>query len=557
MQTGPGAAPTNLARVGSGAERAAVFAFAAVSAAFVVVDTLGVRDAALDSAGRLDLGIELAARVLMLVLAVFAAVRTQSDPEVRLLVWAVLLVSLDTYWQTTWIHLGGRPLEWTEMVVKYVAVGLGLGLLLRLCSRFGDAPPMRFRSFLHDWSFAIGAALSAVGLLHGVLYIQHCHFFDSATALCVRDVLDRATPLSTNAYLTVDAVIRLAIVAAAVIGYQRSTLAYKQRTMLVAYFSVWFALGTAIDFLARQHLPDAALIFLQVGDAVTTLLFPLGLLYAATRKRLFDVEYVVKVTTSFSLSGVVVVLLIAGIETFLEELWRLSHEHWLTPLDRHPTVFEAVSYSVVTIQFCAGVSFVLVWRPCEKWLEKMLNRTMPERTERIDRLRELIKKIPYITSLGELRKELHDGLTHAVSAKFADIFLHDGKAGFGAYLSNRVPEPLYLREDEPPLTKIARSGDVCLSCQDGKVPDAELAVHMPVRGRPYGVLICGAPLHEIIHFARDEREHLKEFAAAAGSALFAFGAKLRAEPAFRSGGAQKTTRKKQAAVTNSPPQEAL
>jgi hypothetical protein len=554
MQTGSGAVPTNPARLRSVAELTAVFAFAALSAAFVILDVLGVREGAFNPKDRVDLGIELVARVLMLMLAIFAAIRTQSDPEVRLLVWAVLLVSLDTYWQTTYKHLGGRSLEWVEMVVKYVGIGLGLGLLLRLCSRFGDAPPIRFRSFLHDWSFVIGAALSAIGLLHGVLYIQQpCQYFVSGECLLRDDV----TVLSTKAYLTADAAIRLAIVAAAVIGYRFSTLAYKQRTMLVAYFSVWFALGTAIDFLARQQLPDAAVIFLQVGDAVTTLLFPLGLLYAATRKRLFDVEYVVKITTSFSLSWVVIVLLIAGLETFLEELWKLSQEHWLTPLKGSKAASEAVDYFVVTIKFSAGVLFVLLWRPCEKWLEKVFDRTMPERTERIDRLRELIKKIPYIASLTELRTELRDGLSAAVSAKFADIFLHDGKAGFGAYLSNRVPEPLYLREDEPPLTEIARGGDVCLSCHDVKVPQAELAVHMPVRGKPYGILICGAPLHEILHFARDERENLKEFAAVAGSALFAFGAKLRAKPIFGNDSAKKTPRKKPAAVTSSPPQEAL
>src|ERR1700682_2289050 len=105
METGPVAAPTLPARLRAGSERGAVFAFAALSAAFVVVDVLAVRDGAFEPPGRLELWIELAARVLMLVLAVFAATRTRSDPEVRLLVWAVLLVSLDTYWQTTWVHL--------------------------------------------------------------------------------------------------------------------------------------------------------------------------------------------------------------------------------------------------------------------------------------------------------------------------------------------------------------------------------------------------------------------------------------------------------------------
>jgi hypothetical protein len=526
-----------------GADQVAVFACAALSAAFVILD---VRGGAFDAA-RPDLGIELVARVLMLVLALLAAVRMRNNPEARLLVWAVLFVSLDAYWQTTYKHVGGRPLEWTEMVVKYVAVGAGLGLLLRLCSRFGDAPPMRFRSFLHDWSLAIGAALAAIGLMHGIVYIQHCYYFDPATGECIAD---NATILSTRAYLIADAVVRLAIVAAAVIGYRYSTLQYKQRTMLVAYFSVWFALGTAIDFLARQPLPYFAVLLLQVGDAVTTLLFPLGLLYAATRKRLFDVEYVVKMTTSYSLSTLVVVLLLAGVETLL-------HELWMKPFHPEEQPSKESMLFLVAIEFFAGVSFVLCWKPFERWLEKVLDRTMPERTERLERLRGLINKIPYVASLTELRKELREGLSAAVSAQFADIFLHDGKAGFGAYISNRAPEPLYLSESEPPLTEIARGGHVCLGCQDETVPKAELAVPMPVRGKPYGVLICGAPLHEIVHFAHDEIEHLKEFAATAGSALFAFGAKLRPEPAAPGKRAKKTQQKNAAAVTGSPPQEAV
>ncbi|MDB5039839.1 MAG: hypothetical protein JWN27_565 [Candidatus Eremiobacteraeota bacterium] len=540
MQRSPAAAPPT-AR--SGSERVAVFACAALSAAFIVLD---VKGGAFDAA-RPDLGIELVARVLMLILALFATVRMRSNPEVRLLVWAVLFVSLDAYWQTTYKHVGGRPLEWIEMVVKYVGVGAGLGVLLRLCSSFGDAPPTRFRAFLHDRAYAIGAALAVVGLVHGVIYIQHCYYFDPGTGECV---FDNATLFSTRAYLIANAAVRLAIVAAAVIGYRRSTLEYKQRTMVVAYFSVWFALGTAVDFVARQPLPYFAVLLLQVGDAVTTLLFPLGLLYAATRKRLFDVEYVVKKTTSYSLSALVVLLLLAGVETLLHELW-MGPFHG----EEHPS--RESSLSLVAIEFFAGVLFVLCWKPFEKWLEEVLDRTMPERAERLERLRGLINKIPYVASLAELRTELRDGLSAAVSAQFADIFLHDGNAGFGAYISNRAPEPLYLSENEPPVTEIARGGHVCLGCQDEKVPKAELALPMPVRGKPYGILICGAPLHEIVHFAHDEIERLKEFAATAGSALFAFGAKLRPEPPGTGERPKRAPRKKPAAVSSSPPQEAL
>jgi uncharacterized membrane protein len=485
--------------------RLGVYALVAVSAGFIVVDAIG---GAL-SPSRLDLGIELVARVLMLVLAVLAAVRTQGDRTLQLLMWGVICLSLDAYWQTTYRHWGGQPLEWTEMIVKYVAIGLGLGLLLRVCASFGDATGGAVRRWLRAAALPLGAVLSLIGLWHGIAYIRTCYFFVHGTDTCI--VGDSAI-FALDAYLVADAVLRAAIVAAAVIGYLRSSPEYRQRTLLVAFVSVIFALGTIIDFVARLNLPSAAITLLQLADAVTTLLFPLGLLYAATRKRLFDVEYIVKRSVSYTLASLIVACMLTAVELFV-------HESLLA-------VFKIEANTL--LKYAIGIPFLLLWRPLEHRIGKRVDHViLPEREKRRDRLHSVIARIPFVEGLVELEQLLRHALGHAVSARFADIFVHDGKGGYGAYLSSRTPEPPYLHETQPPLPLLARRKHLCLGCTHEAIPDAELALTMPVGGKPFGILLCGRPERdEVEHFASDEIQELSMFATVAASALYAHGVTL-------------------------------
>ncbi len=86
-----------------------------------------------------------------------------------------------------------------------------------------------------------------------------------------------------------------------------------------------------------------------------------------------------------------------------------------------------------------------MWRPLEHRIgERVDHVILPEREKRRDRLRSVIARIPFVENLVELEQILHHALAHAVSATFADIFVHDGKSGYGAYLSSRDPQPPYL-----------------------------------------------------------------------------------------------------------------
>ncbi len=74
---------------------------------------------------------------------------------------------------------------------------------------------------------------------------------------------------------------------------------------------------------------------------------------------------------------------------------------------------------------------------------------------------------------------------------------------------------------------LAHRKHLCLGCNHADIPDAELAVTMPVGGKPFGILLCGRPdRDEVDHFASDEIAEISMFATMAASALFAHGAKL-------------------------------
>jgi hypothetical protein len=486
-----------------------------ISAAFIVIDAAG---------GGLDprrpaLGIELVARILMVILAVIAIGKSRGGLNALLVAGAVVCASLDTYWQTTYRHLGNSRLEWIEMLVKYVATGLGLGLLLRVCARFGAASVRRSRRSLEWWSLPIGGVLSAVGVLHGVSYIRSCYFYYPGRDQCI---IGEPAMHWLNGYLVIDALVRLTIIAAAVTAYFRSSSSHRERTFLVALASCVFGLGAAVEFLGRLRSSYDAALVLQTFDAVTTILFPLVLLVAIHRRQLFDVRYPFKIAVSYTLATTLVFSLWYVTKIIVEITLHGAVHTALNPIEnRMPEkVFD----------YAVGLPFLLVWKPVEKWLEGVVeNLVMADRKKQRERLRDFMRKIPYIDNLVELEYHLQTALSEAVYAKFAEIFLHAGKKGFGTYLSSRDPQPpilhhtrapFFLRTEEPVPT-VCR-GKLCLACENPKIPDGKVAIPMPGGGKPYGMLVCGPPDGgEKPKFARDEIEQLTDFAATAGSALFA------------------------------------
>ncbi|HEY6234523.1 MAG TPA: hypothetical protein VIW69_05360, partial [Candidatus Elarobacter sp.] len=498
---------------------------------------------------------------------------------VQLLLWGVLCVSFDTYWQTTYRHVGGKPLEWLEMVVKYVTMGLGLGLLLYVCASFGDERGNRARATVRRWSLAIGAALTAVGLWHGVLYVQSCYFFYPGRDQCI---ISEQALFAVDAYLVVDALLRSTIIVVAAIGYVRASPDYKQRTMLVTSSSVVFALGTVVDFLARLQVGYDVAAFLQVADAVTTVVFPLGLLYAATRRRLFDVEYVVKRSVSYTIATVIVLGLwgatVAIMEASFHEgalagtgsalaitavffrraqgaaawAWSLIRTRRNTMIlivagvviaALELTLHESVSVLAAAVlrnlqksefenqllfKYAVGIPFLLCWKLIADKMDGRVERLiMPERHKLRSRLPAFIAQIPFVTTLADLKELLRRALHTATHATFADIYWHNGQDIYDRYLSStrRDPAPHYFPKTQPPIPRLARHRHICLRCGDKGVPEGDLMFPMRVKGQLSGIMLCGPPKSaEKRDFAHDEKADLANFAVAAGNALVLHGA---------------------------------
>jgi hypothetical protein len=499
----------------SRAEGIALYTCVALSSALLVADTLAIDF----DHPRADLVIELAARAVMLVLVLMTVKRFREDSDLRLLPWAVVLVSLDAYWQTTYRHIGGRPLEWLEMVVKYLATGAGLALLLRVCARFGTKHDALQR-YLDLGSVALGVLLVVVGIAHGVLYIGSCYFFVPSTAQCI---VTAPAERALQAYLSVDALTRVVIAVAAVIGYIRAPRPYRERTLFVAYFSFWFALGTAVDFVGRMPLPHYAVALLQVADAVTTAFFPLTLVYTASRNKLFvSGTSLIRRTVRYGMPSLIVAAVAAGVEVYL-------HRGALE------TTAKKLHVEEQNLEYAVGVPFLLAWKlleelfkrtPLEDAVERLIK---PENAAQRDRLQSFMNAIPYIGELHALERHLETALTHGISATFADIFWRDAMGNtFDPLVSNRTPLPPPLRATDPSVRRVAAGKHVRLNGKDESIPGADIAVPMPVAGKQYGVLICGPPHGEEAHFEETVVKHIKEFATTAGNAIFAL--KQRGKP---------------------------
>jgi hypothetical protein len=497
-----------------------------ISLAFILLDATG---GGLDLR-RLALGIELLARILMVILAVIAIGKSRGGLNASLVAGALVCASLDTYWQTTYRYFGSNRLEWIEMLVKYAATGLGLALLLRVCARFGAASGRRSLRWLERWSLPIGAALSSVGVVHGISYIRSCYFYVPDQNQCI---IGEPAMHWLNAYLIVDALVRLLIVAAAVIAYFRSSPSQREHTFLVALAGSVFGVGAAVEFLGRLRSSYDAALVLQTFDAITTITFPLLLLVAIRRRELFDVRYPFKIAVSYTLATALVLASWYVTSIIVEITLHQGVHTALLPIEhRLPADF---------FEYAVGLPFLIAWKPVEKWLEASVeNLIMADRKERRERLYEFMRKIPHIDDLAELEHHLQTALSKAVYGKFAEIFVPAGKSKIGIRLSSRDPQPEvqppilhrtrapFLSRTEDPVTKVCR-GERCSNYKNPKIPGGKLAIPMLGGGKPFGMLVCGAP-HETRDFAPDEKDELTDFAAAAGSALFALGCGVKRTP---------------------------
>ncbi|HEY9085896.1 MAG TPA: hypothetical protein VIN40_08205 [Candidatus Tyrphobacter sp.] len=474
----------------------AIYAFVALSLAFVVVDS--VRDWHLH---RADLQLESLARLFMLVVAVLAAYLTRGHHHTRLLMWGLVGLSFDVYWETAYGYAG---FQWVAMAIKYLGVPFGLVCVTRLAATFGEGPRSGVRELIYRAAPAMGVVVAALGLLHGYLYITNCYRVGGGC-----EFISTLAIRSYGWYVVADALIRIVTIAAAVIGLFSSSEKYRSRLVLIAGSCVLLATGTSIDFLARVVPPATVWISgLQYVDAVTTLLFPIGLLIALLRRQLFDLDYVIRRWLAFTIAAGFVVITFAVCEQLLQIA--LSRFTWPIGPRWLPEVL-------------VGVAITLLFKPVDKLSMESIDRyILPDRKKRLDALRRLAAKLALTDNIADLTRQL-ETLKKSAGASFADVFLRDAGGDYAPFTWSTEVRPALVAGTASAVQRLSAGKAVRLKERNRTIPKAHLLLPMPVAGKLFGILACGRKYLDSEDDRYDPAEigELEAVARQAGAALYA------------------------------------
>ena len=507
-----------------------LFALVAISLVFVLNDAL----VALQQ-GRTDLAINCLARVVTLGVATLAIARTRGDRNVKLLVPGLIGVSFDVHWQTAYFDAPGMFA--IAMAVKFVGVSVGLTYLLRLTARFGGGRFDAVRSKIDALAPAIATLLAVVGLAHGALEIATCRLYDGR---CIFPP-DRALDLTRDAYLLLDALIRVAMIVATAIGVFTSWAECRERLFFMMLGALAFAAGTAIHFTADLlHRSSSAIALI---DAVLTASFPVLLFWAAKKRQLFDVEYaavhisLIGVFGTIAAYGIVLVdrivdrlidemptVMLAALDQAAHFLSVLRLEPAATSLAEHHRVSEFVMKAILDVGL--GLVLFLLFRPIEERLNGWVHRKFPStRGDRIDALRRLCEEIGDMTDPAKLAEAVVTTIHQQGRAAFALLFGRHADGRFLPLAASPGPPPPPFGEDVPLVhALVAERKPLRLKEAEPALAGAKLAVPMLLGGTLYGIVACGrkASAHEAeLDYDPDEEKALCSVARAAAGTLLA------------------------------------
>jgi hypothetical protein len=230
-------------------------------------------------------------------------------------------------------------------------------------------------------------------------------------------------------------------------------------------------------------------------ESVSHLLVPLGLSYAALRRRVFDIGFVLNRAAIFT----VVSLIVIGAFVLLE--WSLGT--WLGNLGHVTSLALNVALALVL-----GVSLRFVHARVERVIDAVLFR---KRHEAVHALRSFAREAAYITNAETL-------LDRTVST----IERHADVSSVGIRLESALSSPALA--NDPAILKL-KAWSAPLDLQPVETAlEGEWAYPMIVRGRLVGVLLLGSR-RSSESYAPDESEAIAEVAQGVAGALEALAVK--------------------------------
>lgn len=401
------------------------------------------------------------------------------DPEVRLLVLAVLGVFAmtsplaATNWITPWAGL-----DLCVSIVSSAIMWGGISLFVAYAMRFA-APPSRLRRTLAIATYvsaAVAVGFTLVGAIQ--LWGGSADPFLPAFRTGFARFLDASLPMLL-AVCCLFATIREAH------GAERSRVA-------------WASMALAPLLLAAIFVSGVSSFNLGVPPAVTTIVFaftgfiaPVVLSYSLLNGRLLDIGFIVNRAVVFS----VVSFVLVGVFVLVE--WLLTD--WLRDANHIENILVAGVLALVL-----GVSMRLVHNKVDEVVDAMLfrKRHLDERA-----MNDFAREAPYITDRTVLLQRTVDVVEEHVEAEFAAVLLDDFQGHFGS-----------IDENDPAVLRL-RATHQMLDLRTVKTGiDGELAFPMVARGRLLGILVVG-PQHSGETYAPDEIACVTTIGQSVGSAL--------------------------------------
>lgn len=448
-------------------------------------------------------------RIAMLVFALVTAWRSRCDLNARLLTEALIGGSADIYWQ--WWGYDSKFWVLFPMFLKYVGTSFGLMRFIQFAANFGSGDYEGIRDTLYrraPWFLLIALFGVAGPLLRLPPAVSPFHNWDT-TWVSTKDI-DHVHSI----YLFGDALAKLAMIAAAYIGWRVSLPEERQRMWLVLVSFVSYGLGTAIHFIGNIFVGDAP--FLNWIDALLTLVLPVGLVAAVFRRQLFDVQLFL----DRAIGGAVVATVLLMLARQMDEhsnLFARGVGSWAGSFFKGSSLRTDIVESIVGLGL--GLLFFAYIHKTHALLEKVVHRVIfPGRELRLDRLREFGDEVVTIRSLAELRTRVINVLRDSAKAQFSNVFVRDGDQFINVIWSEAQrlePLPGNIRE----VSMLQNSPWVQIDDRPSPIPGV-LAFPMIIAGRLYGFLAVG-PSRVQARYGSDEIQALQRIARETGVTLFA------------------------------------
>jgi hypothetical protein len=449
-------------------------------------------------------------RIAMLVFALLTAWRTRCDFNARLLTEALIGGSADIYWQW-WGYQDSQFWVLFPMMLKYFGTSFGLMRFIQFAAKFGTGDYKGIRDALYryaPWVLLVGVFGVAGPLLKLPAAVNPLHNWDNTWA-GPKDI-DHIHSL----YLLGDALAKLAMIAAAYIGWRTSAPEKRQRMQLVLISFVSYGLGTAIHFLGGIFLGDLAI--LNWIDAILTLVLPIGLVTALFQKHLFDVQlFLDRAVGGAAVATILLVLarqMDSNTHNFADNLGRWA-EVPFAKSSLPPHVIEII------VGVGIGLFFFAYIHKTHALLEKSVRRAIfPGREGRMRKLHQFRAELITINDPALLRRRLVEVLRDFAKAEFSNAFVKEGDRYIPAFWSEKE-RPADVAAERPEIAMLRRQPWVQLDDRPSPVAGV-LAFPMIIAGRLYGFLAVGQSRVQA-RYDLDEIHELSAIARETGVILFA------------------------------------